>query len=70
MYDLLCYVQLVPKAAALWAADAPKAAAPGSAGLSQLCPPVSGYSAEGGAVGGGLQWMGVVLHNTTAYNTM
>ena len=27
-----------------------------------------GYSLQGGAVGGG--WMGVVLHNETAYNIM
>ena len=29
-----------------------------------------GYSAEGGAVGGGVQWMGVVLYSKTAYNIM
>ena len=29
-----------------------------------------GYSSKGGAVGGGVQRMGVVLYNDTVYNTM
>ena len=29
-----------------------------------------GYSAEGGAVGGGCSWRGVVLYSKTAYNRM
>ena len=29
-----------------------------------------GYSAEGGAVGGGVQWMGVVLCSKLVYNTI
>ena len=36
----------------------------------QYIPIPTGYSAEGGAVGGGVQWMGVVLHSKTAYNRM
>ena len=27
-----------------------------------------GYSSKGGAVGGGVQWMGVVLYNKLVYN--
>ena len=28
----------------------------------------NGYSLQGGVVGGGVQWMGVVLYGKTAYN--
>ena len=30
--------------------------------------PVAGYSAEGGAVGGGVQWIGVASYNKLVYN--
>ena len=30
----------------------------------------TGYSAEGGAVGGGWQWMGVVLYSKLVHNTV
>ena len=39
-------------------------------GLEEIRQMYHGYSSKGGAVGGGVQWMGVVSYNDTAYNIM
>ena len=41
-----------------------------SAETQELSELLNGYSLQGGAVGGGVQWMGAALYNKTAYNIM